>query len=113
MLISEFKSSPHGIWAVDVGERKKDHVEEALARKGSNGIGLQSIRGKWISNKILDDENNMLCTIKVNSNTIELTVHTSCYWVLDLLCVTYIQLVFGFYFWVLGHLRTLAIEEGL
>ena len=26
--------------------------------------------------------------IKVNSNTIELTVHTSCYCVLDLLCVT-------------------------
>ena len=30
----------------------------------------------------------MLCPIKVNSNTIELTVHTSCYCVLDLLCVT-------------------------
>ena len=29
----------------------------------------------------------MLCPIKVNSNTIELTVHTSCYWVLGLLCV--------------------------
>ena len=26
--------------------------------------------------------------IKVNSNTIELTMQTSCYWVLDLLCVT-------------------------
>ena len=34
------------------------------------------------------DKNAMLCTIKVNSNTIELTVHTSCYYVLDLLCVT-------------------------
>ena len=31
--------------------------------------------------------NTMLCPIKVNSNTIELTVHTSCYCVLDLLCV--------------------------
>ena len=31
--------------------------------------------------------NNMLCPNKVNSNTIGLTVHTSCYWVLDLLCV--------------------------
>ena len=30
----------------------------------------------------------MSCPIKVNSDTIELTVHTSCYWVLDLLCVT-------------------------
>ena len=30
----------------------------------------------------------MLCPIKVNSNTIELTAHTSCYCVLDLLCVT-------------------------
>ena len=29
----------------------------------------------------------MLCPIKVNSKTIELTVHTSCYCVLDLLCV--------------------------
>ena len=31
--------------------------------------------------------NTVLCPIKVNSNTIELTVPTSCYWVLDLLCV--------------------------
>ena len=30
----------------------------------------------------------MLCPTILNSNTIELTVHTSCYWVLDLLCVT-------------------------
>ena len=30
----------------------------------------------------------MLCSIKVNSNTIELTVHTSCYCILDLLSVT-------------------------
>ena len=30
----------------------------------------------------------MSCSIKVNSNTIELAVHTSCYCVLDLLCVT-------------------------
>ena len=30
----------------------------------------------------------MWCPIKVNSNTIELlTVHTSCYWILDILCV--------------------------
>ena len=30
----------------------------------------------------------MSCPIKINSNTIELTVHTSCYCALDLLCVT-------------------------
>ena len=30
----------------------------------------------------------MSCPIKVDSNTIELTVHTSCYCVLDLLWVT-------------------------
>ena len=30
----------------------------------------------------------ILCPIKVNRNTIELTVHTSCYCVLDLLCVS-------------------------
>ena len=29
----------------------------------------------------------MLCLIKINSNTIELTLHTSCYCVSDLLCV--------------------------
>ena len=29
----------------------------------------------------------MLCPIKVSSNTIKLTVHTSCYCVVDLLCV--------------------------
>ena len=29
-----------------------------------------------------------MCPIKVVSNTNELTVHTSCYWVLDLLGVT-------------------------
>ena len=28
----------------------------------------------------------MSCPIKVNSNTIKLTAHTSCYCVLDLLC---------------------------
>ena len=28
----------------------------------------------------------MLCPIEVNSNTIGLTVHTSCYCILDLLC---------------------------
>ena len=32
----------------------------------------------------------MLCPIKVNSNTIELTVHTSYYCVLNLLCVTFL-----------------------
>ena len=29
---------------------------------------------------------NMSCPIKVNSNSIEHTVHNSCYWVLELLC---------------------------
>ena len=29
----------------------------------------------------------MSCPIKVNSSTIELTVHTSCYYIKDLLCV--------------------------
>ena len=33
--------------------------------------------------------NTMLSPIKVNSNTIELIVHTPCYWVLYLLSVTY------------------------
>ena len=34
----------------------------------------------------------MLCPIKGSSNTIELTVHTSCYWFLDLLCVKYVKM---------------------
>ena len=37
-------------------------------------------------NKI--DINTMSRPLKVNSNTIELTVHTSCYSILNLLCVT-------------------------
>ena len=36
-----------------------------------------------------DDIYTMWCPIKVNSNTIELTVHTSCFCVLDLLCVSF------------------------
>ena len=38
-------------------------------------------------NEILYRINTVLCAIKVNSNTIELITHTSCYCVLDLLCV--------------------------
>ena len=40
-----------------------------------------------ISNEIVNFINTMSCPIKVNRNTIKLTMHTSCYWVLDLLCV--------------------------
>ena len=32
-------------------------------------------------------------SIKVNSNTIEITVHTSCYYALDLLCVKILVLI--------------------
>ena len=39
-------------------------------------------------NEILHHMNTVLPLIRVNSNTIELTVHTSFYCVLDLLCVT-------------------------
>ena len=47
----------------------------------------------------------VLCLIKVKSNTIELTVHTSCYCILDLLCVIlYIQkLLLPFYRVVSGN----------
>ena len=38
----------------------------------------------------------MSCPIKVNSNTIELTVLTSCYCILDLLCVKYFVYKMGF-----------------
>ena len=46
-----------------------------------------------ISNEIVNDINTMLCPIKVTSNPIELTVHTSSYCVLDLLCVKWTMLV--------------------
>ena len=42
----------------------------------------------------------MLYPIKNNSYTIELTVHTSCYWVLGLLCVIgFIVFIAGPCFW--------------
>ena len=42
---------------------------------------------KCISQGILYHDSTLSCPIKVNSNIIELTVLTSCYCVLDLLCV--------------------------
>ena len=42
--------------------------------------------------KFLDDKNTVSCPIIFNSGTIELNVHTSCCWVLDLLCVSCIIL---------------------
>ena len=38
--------------------------------------------------KVLTQLNTLSCLIKVNSNIFELTVHPSCYCILDLLCVT-------------------------
>ena len=52
------------------------------------------LRATWdtiLAAEILIDLNAMLCPIKVNSNTIELTVHTSCDCVLDLLCVSLLE----------------------
>ena len=39
-------------------------------------------------NEILYHTHTMLCSIKVNSNSIDLTLHTSCYCILGFLCVT-------------------------
>ena len=50
---------------------------------------------------IPNDKNTMSCPIKINSNTIELTVHNSRYWVLDLLCVKPANLTFGVEFFFL------------
>ena len=41
----------------------------------------------YLYNEILNDINTMSWPFKVNSNTIELTVHISWYCVLDILCV--------------------------
>ena len=46
----------------------------------------------YLYNQILIDINTMLCPIKVNSNTIEITVHPSCYCILDLLCVKMLKI---------------------
>ena len=57
----------------------------------------------------VNDLNTMLCPIKENSNTIELLDDTSCFCVLDLLCVTlsHFSLLFESPFLVLR--QTLAI----
>ena len=39
---------------------------------------------KVSTNEIVNDIKTMSCPSKVNSNTIELTVHTPCYCILDL-----------------------------
>ena len=49
-------------------------------------MGIRDMFINWY-NEILYRINSVLCLIKANSNTIELTVHTSYYWILDLLCV--------------------------
>ena len=46
--------------------------------------------------------NTMLCPIVINSNTIELTVHTTCYCVLDLLCVSCKTFYFFYFFLNVG-----------
>ena len=53
----------------------------------------------WVTINIINDINTISCPIKVNSNEIKLTVHTYCYCVLDLLCVTtyILQVVLGLY----------------
>ena len=38
--------------------------------------------------------NTVLCLMKVNNNTIELKVHTSCYCVSELLCVIVLCFIF-------------------
>ena len=55
--------------------------------QGTTCFALHHKRGNKSANGLFVFKQNMLCPIKVNSNTIELTVPTSCYWVLDLLCV--------------------------
>ena len=47
------------------------------------------MKGIHICNEIVNDINTMWCPIKVNSKTMELTAHTSCYCLLDLLCVIF------------------------
>ena len=50
---------------------------------------IKVIRTKNITTNIQLSLYTMLCPINVNTNAIELIMHTSCYCVLDLLCVTW------------------------
>ena len=69
--------------------------------------------------KFQDDINTMLCPKIFKSNTIELTVHTSCYWVLDLLCVNLFHcklfghkcLMFNIFSIILMQLNFIIIEK--
>ena len=58
-------------------------------------IIIHIIKCMYWYNEILYNINTVLCPVKINNNTIELTVHTFCYWVLDLLCVTNITAFIG------------------
>ena len=50
--------------------------------------------------------NTMMCPIKVNSNTIELIMHTFCYFTLDLLCVSLSRFELGtFSSWSRWHTK--------
>ena len=47
----------------------------------------RSLTSPWTTSGPFHDINTRLCPIIFNSNTNELHVNTSCYWVLDLICV--------------------------
>ena len=69
----------------------KDNLQKAieggsLKVKEANFL-LQKILTALIVDDNTGDEVIILCPIIFNSNTIELMVHTSCYWALDFLCV--------------------------
>ena len=69
-------------------QNKSPPIIFSLASLGLGGILSQFVlelyRRKWQGGNI----NTMLCPMNVNSNTIELTVRTSFYCILDLICVT-------------------------
>ena len=65
-----------------VGPTEVKAHKSFLLTGGSLKIEIKNI---WLI--VVTLYNTMQCPVKVNSNTIELTVHTSCYCVLDLLSV--------------------------
>ena len=73
-------------------------IRNAKGIHGKNVIIHNVMLTDWFARKNVDDmvlsvrscyKNTMLFPFRVNSNTIELTLHTSCYCVLDLLCVNF------------------------
>ena len=82
------KNLANGNWCIVMGPWFESHFRSGWLVGDGSVVSVAA----WTSQlpyiaflmKILNDKKAMSCPIKNNSNTIELTLHTSCYWVLRL-----------------------------